>query len=189
MLKRKSGSFKTVRLHKPALLAALLLVMATAGLAAFLHPPGSSVEKEPDCAIVLDMYKKYAVDFPSVAEISPADARSLAGSPDTVFVDVRTEEEQRVSRIPGALSLDFFMENIERYRKSRVIGYCTIGYRSGKFAEKMKEKGLTVENLAAGILGWAFEGGELVNDQGPTKDIHVYGRKWNHVPAGYKGVW
>ena len=45
--------------------------------------------------------------------------------------------------------------------------------------------------LVGGLLGWAHAGGEVV-DPGtlePTRRIHVYGRRWNLLPAGWSGVW
>lgn len=36
----------------------------------------------------------------------------------------------------------------------QVVPYCTVGYRSGKYAEALQKEGFQVANLACSILGW-----------------------------------
>lgn len=114
-----------------------------------------------------------------------------------IFVDVRKDAEIAVSQIPGALSVDQFNQ---RYKSAgppkgtTVVAYCTIGYRSGKFAQKLVTRGVPVRNLEGGILAWVGKQGPLVQRGAagamlPTTAVHVYDREWNLVPSGYQAVW
>lgn len=133
-------------------------------------------------------YKKRS--FPGVIDVEPRLAMDLAKRGSVVFVDVRTPEEQRVSMIPGAVTDAHFVENVEKYKDDIIIGYCTISYRSGKLARKLREeRGITMYNLRGGLLAWTHDGGKVVDQKGETKRIHVYGRKWNLSPTGFQAVW
>jgi len=70
-----------------------------------------------------------------------------------------------------------------------VIGYCTISYRSGKLAESLAPRGITMLNLEGGLLAWVHAGGKLFDRAGETRRIHVYGRKWNLAPQDYEAIW
>lgn len=54
--------------------------------------------------------------------------RDISGHP-VVLIDVRTEAEREVSRIPGAISEDEFWQHKEQYWDHIIVPYCTIGYR------------------------------------------------------------
>lgn len=138
---------------------------------------------------VLKMYNDYKNDFPDVADISANAALLLLNEPNTLFVDVRKEKEREVSTIPGAITKKQFLKEIERYRNMNIIAYCTISYRSGKFAEKMAKKGVAITNLQAGLLGWVHAGGPLVAGGRQVKKLHVYGKKWDLAPADIQTVY
>lgn len=106
-----------------------------------------------------------------------------------ILVDVRTQKERDVSIIPGAISQENFEKNLERYKGKRIIAYCTIGFRSSRFAEKLIKKGHNAFNLWGSILAWAHEGGELVINHTKTKKVHTYSRYWNLLPKGFQGVY
>jgi sodium/bile acid cotransporter 7 len=107
-------------------------------------------------------------------------------------VDVRKKEEMRVSMLPGAISEKEYTENRERFDDHVVVAYCTIGYRSGMFAEKMagsRHPGDRVYNLRGGLLAWVLDGGKVYDGKGASRRIHVYGKRWNYPPDGYESVW
>jgi len=106
-----------------------------------------------------------------------------------VFVDVREPEEQRVSMLPGAITEQELLKNIQKYKDRILIGYCTISYRSGKLAQKLRDRGIVMLNLRGGMLAWVHAGGRVYDANGETRRIHVYGRKWNLIPEGYEAVW
>ena len=90
--------------------------------------------------------------------------------------------------LPGAITEDEYLNNTKRYDRMTAIAYCTIGSRSGYFAKKMAAKGVEINNLAGGVLGWVFDGGRVYRDEKQVKIIHVYGPKWNYAPKGYESV-
>jgi rhodanese-related sulfurtransferase len=134
----------------------------------------------------------------SVAEISVDQLRSLrldatadesTEAPQFVLVDVRTPEEYSVSVIPGAITKSEFERNIKRYRASTVITYCTSGYRSGQYAQKLVSQGIQAKNFRGSVLGWCRAGLPLQTPQGEaTNRVHTYSSK-NRVPAKYNAVW
>ncbi len=76
----------------------------------------------------------------------------------------------------------------DKYKGMIAIAYCTIGYRSGKFAEKMAARGREVKNLAGGLLAWVHDGGRVYRESKAVKQIHVYGPKWDYPPSGYESL-
>lgn len=163
-----------------------ILTMATALCAACGGASGSDAE---DRARISEMYETYRQDFPGVSSVSPAEVQRLQQREDVVLVGVRTPDEWNVSRIPGAVTLDEFNDDRSKYAESLVVAYCTIGARSGKFAAELQDEGFEVRNLKGSILAWTHAGGELDGPEGPTKRVHVYGRRWDLAADGYETVW
>jgi sodium/bile acid cotransporter 7 len=138
---------------------------------------------------VYAIYADYKKDFPAVMDISPQQAMDLLKKDEVVFIDIRKPAEMKVSMLPHAITQNEFLSHPEKYAGKTVVGYCTVSYRSGVFAREMDEKGISVRNLEGGILAWTLEGGKVYDENGKETDrIHVYGKKWDYVPAGYKAV-
>jgi sodium/bile acid cotransporter 7 len=135
------------------------------------------------------MYRDYEKDFPDVEGIDPPEAMQLLRQGKAVFVDVREKKEKRVSMLPGAITEEELLQHVEKYKDRILIGYCTISYRSGRLAQKLKDRGIVMLNLRGGLLAWVHEGGKVYDANGETRRIHVYGRKWNLGPEGYEAVW
>ncbi len=167
------------------------LVMA----AVFLLGPAllscDPAEDEEKREKIEEMYEGYErQSFPGVIDVAPRLAMDLAKRSEVLFVDVRPPEERRVSMIPGAIAEESFLNNLEQYKDHIIIGYCTISYRSGKLAQElMNKQGIRMYNLRGGLLAWVHDGGKVVDQQGETKRIHVYGRKWNLAPSAFEAVW
>lgn len=139
---------------------------------------------------IREMYDGYRKDFPNVPGITAEELMQLQLVGDVVLVDVREPEEQKVSMIPGAITLEAFEKARENYRDSHIVVYCTIGARSGRHAIELIEENFDARNLEGSILSWTHAGGGLVGPTGqPTKDVHVYGPTWNLAADGYHAVW
>ena len=138
---------------------------------------------------ILKMYGEYRKSFPEISDISPQEVFILLEHENVVFVDVRDSEEQAVSMIPGAITHKKFLENPDFYKGHTVIGYCTIGYRSGQLASKLMKRGIHMINLRGGILAWIHAGGEVHRDGIPVREVHVYGKTWDLAPSSYKTVY
>lgn len=134
------------------------------------------------------MYEAYARKFPDVRGISVDDLLTL-GTDSFVLVDVRPPEERGVSSIPDSIAQHEFETHPETTHGKVVVLFCTVGYRSGLSAQKLQQQGYDVRNLRGGLLAWCHAGQPVVNASGPTNRVHVYGKKWNLLPAQYHGVW
>jgi len=107
-----------------------------------------------------------------------------------IYLDAREKREYEVSHIEDALWIgydDFKDSRVSDVPKdSKVIVYCSVGYRSEKISEKLIEMGFQdVSNLYGGIFEWVNTDKEVVegeNDQETATDkVHAYDRIW--------GVW
>ncbi len=168
-----------------------LIALLGLSTAACQKPPvpedASDAEKR---AAIETLYAGYREDFPGVAELFPAEAAALQDKGDAVLVDVRTAEEQAVSRLPGAITAAAFEAQLEAYRGKAVITYCTIGARSGAYARDLVAGGWDARNLRGSILAWTHAGLPLETPDGePTRRLHVYGPTWNLAADGYEAVW
>ncbi|KAI8108125.1 hypothetical protein M9434_006155 [Picochlorum sp. BPE23] len=141
--------------------------------------------------------------FPGIRTMTPAEVKQLERQGQRiVFVDCRTAPEMDVSRIhPDAISEDECIRRIDSIKNSEppalVVGYCTIGYRSAKFVQKMKRSaGLgdaDIVNLSGSILQWMQDSYDLWDATGSRTDrVHVWGKEYcQYVPeqgpnANYK---
>ena len=104
----------------------------------------------------------------------------------TLIVDVRTKKEQSVSMLQGAITSEEFSKNPDKYKGKTIVSYCTIGYRSSIFTEKLVKKGFKALNLRGSILMWAHYKGKLYTPSGnETNKVHVYSKDWSLLPASY----
>lgn len=128
----------------------------------------------------------------SVPVIGVKDLKNIRNE---VFIfDTREREEYEVSHIPGAKFLGFktFDPNqLEGLSKdSKIVLYCSIGYRSEKIGEKLKRLGYAnVYNLYGSLFEWANQGNTLVDGNGrPTNKIHTYNEAWSQWVEEYGRV-
>jgi sodium/bile acid cotransporter 7 len=169
----------------------IVLLLFPVVLSAFLAEATGQDEFLDDSAKrskIDSMYAKYRKSFSEVSDISAEQALGFLEEGRVIFVDVRKPEEQEVSMLPGAITDKAFLENLTAYAHYRVIGYCTISYRSGKLAQKLKKKGINMRNLRGGILAWLHAGGKVYKEGKPVNRVHVYGRKWDLAPSAYEAV-
>ena len=129
------------------------------------------------------------VSLPGVPELTVEELRQLQSQQEIVLVDVRTPDEQVVSMIPGAITASEFEDNRRSYEAATVVTYCTIGGRSGRYAKGLVDAGMKAFNLRGAILAWTHAGGELIDTEGPTRRVHVHGRKFDLAADGYESVW
>ncbi|MEA4854813.1 rhodanese-like domain-containing protein [Solidesulfovibrio sp.] len=165
----------------------LLALMALAALAACSRPPADDAGRK---ARVYELFAGYRKDFPQAPEMPAEEAVALAGRGELLPIDVREPAERAVSTLPGAVTAKDYLADPGRFAGKKAVAYCTIGYRSGVWAQQEALAGRAVANLAGGLLGWLHAGGTLVDAKGaPTKTVHVYGRTWDLAPTGYVSVW
>jgi len=102
-----------------------------------------------------------------------------------IFLDAREFDEYQVSHISGSRFIGYDNFSISTVndlsKESKIIVYCSIGYRSEKIATKLKKEGFKkVYNLYGSIFEWVNEGYEITDKSGSnTNKIHTYNKKWS----------
>ncbi len=129
--------------------------------------------------------------FPDVPTGSPEDvyAWQQLDPEKIVLIDVREPQEQAVSMLPTAIRAETVSELPRLNRDQILVPYCTIGYRSARFARELREAWPNVFNLEGGILAWCHAGLPLLSGSVSTRTVHVYASDWNLLPDGYTAVW
>lgn len=170
--------------------AALCLLVVVAGCGASTPQSTNPLSDAQKRSRIEAMGAEYQHAFPDVPEVATDELSQWLETGDVVLVDVRSEDERKVSGIPGAISKAAFEENEDAYADKTVVTYCTIGYRSGVYAETLRAKGLDARNLRGSILSWVHDGKVVVDPEGAeTKRVHVYGPEWDLLPEGYTAIW
>lgn len=100
-----------------------------------------------------------------------------------VVLDAREKREFEVSHLQGATWVGYDNFDINRVqvvdKNAKVVVYCSVGYRSEKIGEQLKEAGFTnVVNLYGGIFEWVNEGSSVYDGKGKTSNVHGYNSKW-----------
>lgn len=140
------------------------------------------------------MFAEFAPKFPGAPTITAEElVRDMAGTGALVIVDVRTREEQDVSMIRSAIRREDFEELKSEFKGHKVVAYCTIGYRSGQYVEKLRAEKFDAYNLKGSILSWTHAGGELERGSGDgeqvIKRVHTYGKNWDLASREYEAVY
>lgn len=111
-------------------------------------------------------------------------AKETAQSP-VLLLDTREKAEYEVSHLPQSVWIgydDFKLERLNNANKAtKIIVYCSVGYRSEKIGEKLLAAGYTnVQNLFGGLFTWANQGHPLVDQQGKaTTSVHGFNKEWS----------
>ena len=141
----------------------------------------STAQAQPDYDKKLSsIYRK------TVKTIQPNEVvKSMVNNASVILLDIRTAAEFEVSHLPGARFLNYDsytnVDLIAIPKDSKVIVYCSVGYRSERVGEKLIELGYkNVFNIYGGIFEWKNEGFEVVNKLNQRTDsVHTYNRNWS----------
>ncbi len=126
-------------------------------------------------------------EFPAVEQMTVAelDAWLQSDRPPPVLLDVRSEDEYRVSHLPGAIRVEPGGDAIlpaAAGKKTPIVAYCSVGYRSSALAERLTAQGYTaVHNLEGSIFEWANRGLPVVRDGEEVRQVHPYDRRWQRL--------
>ncbi len=102
-----------------------------------------------------------------------------------LILDARTEAEYTVSHLTAARQIDVTsdltttsaLENVSK--DTSIVVYCSVGYRSAKVAQQLREDGFQrVSNLEGGLFQWANEGRSMVQAGQSTHLVHPYNVVW-----------
>lgn len=103
---------------------------------------------------------------------------------EAIILDARQEKEYAVSHIKDAQWVgyeEFDNAKVNALPRNKpVIIYCSVGYRSEKVGEKLKEMGFqNIYNLHGGIFEWVNQGKPVYHGGEQTDSIHAYSRTWS----------
>ncbi len=120
----------------------------------------------------------------SVPEVTVLQVKAMDN---IVLLDAREWNEYEVSHLSNSMFAgydEFEIDKVKSISKNqKIVVYCSVGYRSEKIADKLKQAGFTdVSNLYGGIFEWVNQGNPVVDKNGKVTDnIHAYSKTW--------GVW
>ena len=125
-------------------------------------------------------------DYPSVRQITTQELANWLADTNRLpplLLDVRTEDEYRVSHLKNARHIT---QNIpissvtdELEAGQAVVVYCSVGVRSSDLALRLEQAGLeNIYNLDGSIFQWANESRPLYSGNHATQSVHPYNRKW-----------
>ena len=101
------------------------------------------------------------------------------------ILDTREKVEYKVSHLMGARYVgydEFILETVGDIPKNaEIVVYCSLGIRSEKVGEQLKEAGYTnVKNLFGGIFDWVYHEQPIVNKkESLTQKVHTYNEDWS----------
>ncbi|MCC7431231.1 rhodanese-like domain-containing protein [bacterium] len=103
--------------------------------------------------------------------------------PNFILLDTRENEEFEVSHLENAIFVgynNFSLDSLKNFSKTDTfVVYCSVGYRSSKIIEKMKNAGFkNVSNLYGGIFYWSNKGFPVFRNGKKTKKVHPYNKFW-----------
>ncbi|MCX2741078.1 rhodanese-like domain-containing protein [Pontibacter anaerobius] len=124
----------------------------------------------------------------TVPTIKPAQLKAIltADTVQPLLLDTRQPEEYNISHLSGAKLVEYEAFKVEQLREipkdTPIILYCSVGYRSERVGEQLREAGYTnVRNLYGGIFEWVNQGQPVYDSNGKTNKVHAYSKSW--------GVW
>jgi rhodanese-related sulfurtransferase len=127
-------------------------------------------------------------EFPDVEQVSTEELKEELSSEPTrpVLLDVRTEEEYRVSHIAGAIRVEpggAIPDSVEKLdRNAALVAYCSVGYRSSQLAERLQKEGFkNVKNLEGSIFEWANKGYPVERDGTVVREVHPFDEEWGQL--------
>jgi len=122
-----------------------------------------------------------ARNFPEVKSLSTDELTQMLGNEEIILIDVRQPEEFLVSNIQGAINI-VSPKGVITSHDDLIIVYCSVGYRSAKFANHLQQAGYTrVLNLHGSIFEWANKGYPLYQGAGLTHYVHPHDNKWGKL--------
>lgn len=119
-------------------------------------------------------------DYPTVGHRSIDDV--LYADAPVLLVDVRSDKEYAVSRLPGAVHLDdhqALLTYARAHPDAELVLYCSVGVRSSQAVQWLQAQGVSrAKNLEGSIFEWHNRGLPMENDQGATDEVHGYNLFW-----------
>ncbi|WP_296619393.1 rhodanese-like domain-containing protein [Marivirga sp.] len=130
----------------------------------------------------------------TVSLVQPQEVKKKLNEKEVVILDTRSAKEYSVSHLPNARFVGYDHFDISQVKDipkdKEVVVYCSVGYRSEKIGEKLKDAGFeNVSNMYGGIFQWKNEDFDVINQKGEVTDsVHVYNKRWGKWLEEGKGI-
>lgn len=116
--------------------------------------------------------------------VPTTDVTALSKASSPVLLDARAKKEYDISHLSSARWVgydEFDLTSVSDIPKdASIVVYCSVGYRSEKVTQQLRDAGWkNVRNLYGGIFEWVNAGHTVVNEKGPTEQIHGYDAVWS----------
>ena len=125
--------------------------------------------------------KRCFPDAPAMTTQKLADLLENGDNLSPIVIDTRKNEEFEVSHLPNAHHARDVatVQNLGIAPDQPIVVYCSIGYRSARLVEKLREAGFSeAKNLEGSIFQWANEGRQLVRNGEAVEEVHPYNKAW-----------
>ncbi|MDJ0622139.1 MAG: rhodanese-like domain-containing protein [Desulfocapsaceae bacterium] len=120
-------------------------------------------------------------DFPLVKHVEIDELSRIMAEEKILLIDVREADEFAISQIQGARNIES-PEKVHTDEQTRIVVYCSVGYRSARFAQDLQERGFqNVANLRGSIFAWANQGYPLYQGSERTNKVHPFNKKWGRL--------
>lgn len=120
-----------------------------------------------------------------IRNVNEAFVKDIHADTTIIYIDAREKNEFDVSHLKNAIWVGyetFSMKSIKNLPKdSKIVVYCTVGYRSEKITKKISKAGFTnVSNLIGGIVEWKNLGNPVYDSNNKkTEKVHTYDKSWS----------
>jgi len=166
-------------MYKASFIAVVLIILALISLTVFMMFRPS-----------LDrIHSKIEGQFTSVQHIKN-DALATLNKQDVVIFDIREKPEFHVSHLRGAIHVlpsvsahDFFTQYSHIIKNKQAIFYCSVGYRSSAFIEKLNKFNRNKDhstsnmvNLQGGLFKWSNQNKPIIGE-----GVHPYNDFWSKL--------
>ncbi|WP_336067452.1 rhodanese-like domain-containing protein [Mesoflavibacter sp. CH_XMU1404-2] len=128
---------------------------------------------------VLKKHNRSDIPYISVQELAMPKTKAK-------ILDARSVEEYNISHLKNAFFVGFENFNLKKTtqlfpdKTEMIVVYCSIGVRSAKIAQQLKDEGYTnVFNLYGGIFEWKNNNFQVFDlKEKETEKVHVYDKDW-----------
>lgn len=140
----------------------------------------TSLFSQNDLDKLLNNFNHQNIPYISVEELAMPKTNAI-------ILDAREPNEFEVSHIKDALFVGYNDFNIDKTienltdKNAKIVVYCSLGIRSEKIANKLKNKGFTnIYNLYGGIFEWKNSEFEVLDkNENPTEKVHAFSKSWS----------
>lgn len=140
----------------------------------------SSLFSQEKLGKLLKNFNRENIPYISVEELAMPKTKAI-------ILDAREKKEYEVSHIKEAIYVGYDDFNIQETmsklpnKNTPIVIYCSLGIRSEKIANKLKNKGYkNLFNLYGGIFEWKNSGFKVVDkNENPTEKVHAFSKNWS----------